>query len=117
MYKLLSINGVEFPELYESFTLGKNDKVNEYNCEDGSSTIEIVRIGVVDLKLSYKSLTVKKIKELCGAIEAVSDVTVFDPTNNNTRTIRAYISNLNIGKLYHKNNRSAWSLSFDVKEL
>ena len=117
MYKLLKINDVDFPEPYGSFTLSKSDKVNEYECEDGSSTIEIVRVGVVSLKVAYNALTVDKVRELCDAISTVSNVTVFDPQTNTIKSIKAHVSNIQTGKMYHKNDLSVWSLSFDINEL
>lgn len=117
MYKLLNINNVDFPEPHGSFSLSKTDKVNEYQCEDGTSTIEIVRVGVVALKVSYNALTIDKVRELCGAISTVSNVTIFDPQTNATKVIKAQVSNIQTGKVHHKNDLSVWSLSFDINEL
>lgn len=117
MHKLLRINNVDFPEPYGKFALNKNDKVNEYQCEDGTSTIEIIRTGVVDLKVDYKSLTAEKVRELSNALKTVSSVVVFDPNTNATKTITAHISNINVTKVYHRHDLSVWSLSFDVREL
>lgn len=117
MHKLLKINNVDFPEPYGEFALNKNDKVNEYRCEDGTSTIEIIRTGVVDLKVAYESLTAEKVRDLSNALKTVSSVVVFDPNTNSTKTITAFISNVNVRKVYHRHELSVWSLSFDVKEL
>lgn len=117
MYKLLRINNVDFPEPYGEFSLSKNDKVNEYQCEDGSSTIEIIRSGIVNLKVAYNSLTAEMVRELSNALKTVSEIVVFDPHSNSTKTITAYISNIDVKKVYHRHDLSVWSLSFDVKEL
>ena len=117
MFKLLKINNTEIPDPEGDFTISKIDKFNKYEGEDGSITIEAIRTGMVDVKVTYIGQTVDNLMVIANALKLVSDVEIFDPAINNLRTIVARVSNITMGKNYHKNNVSMWSLSFNISEI
>lgn len=117
MYKLLSINGVTLPQPEGDYTITKNDKYNEYEGEDGTSTVEVIRQGIISLSVSYNYVKEKQLKKITDAIKLVSEVVVFDPTKQTTRTISAKVTGIKTKMIYYKNGISVWSLAFDVEEL
>ena len=117
MYKLLSINGVSLPKPEGDYSITKNDKYNEYEGEDGSSTVEVIRRGIISLSVAYNYVTEKHLKEITDAINLVSEVYVFDPTKGVVRNITAKVTGIKTKMIYYKNGISIWTLSFDVEEL
>lgn len=117
MHKLLSINGVSLPKPEGDYSITKKDKYNEYEGEDGSSTVEVIRQGVIALSVSYNYVTERHLNEINDAIRLVSEVEVFDPTIRKVKKFTAKISGIKTKMLYYKNEISIWSLSFDVDEL
>lgn len=117
MYKLLSVNGVSLPQPEGDYTLSKNDKYNEYEGEDGTTTVEVIRQGIISLAVSYNHVTEKHLKEIMDAIKLVSSVEVFDPTQQKVRKITAKITGIKTKMFYYKNGISVWTLAFNVDEL
>ena len=117
MYKLLTINGVPLPKPEGDFTITKKDKYNEYEGEDGSSTVEVIRQGILSLSISYNYITEQHLKTITDAIRLVSLVEVYEPTLRKTRALTAKITNLKTRMLYYKNDISIWTLSFNLDEL
>ena len=117
MFKLLTINGVPLPKPEGDFTITKKDKYNEYEGEDGSSTVEVIRQGILSLSVSYNYITEQHLKTITDAIRLVSQVEVYDPALRTTRTLTAKITNLKNKMLYYKNDISVWTLSFNLDEL
>ena len=117
MYDLLTINGVRLPKPEGDFTITRKDKYNEYEGEDGSSTVEVIRHGVISLSVSYGHVTEKHLNEIIGAIRLVSEVALYDPANRAPRLISAKITDVKTKMLYYKNGISVWTLSFNLDEL
>ncbi len=117
MYKLLTINGVPLPKPEGGFTITKKDKYNEYEGEDGSSTVEVIRQGILSLSVSYNYITEQHLKNVTDAIRLVSQVKVYDPAIRATRTLTAKITGLKTKMLYYKNDIFVWTLSFNLDEL
>lgn len=117
MFKLLKINNIELPDPEGTFTVGKRDKFNEYETEDGKTTVEVVRQGIISLSVSFNGLTEAMVKRICDAITLVSTVEVFDPAIGKTKEITAKVTDIKTKKIWFKNNVSIWSLSFNVDEL
>ena len=117
MYKLLKINTVELPNAEGDFSIHKKDKFNEYETEDGKTTVEVVRQGIISLSVSFNGLTETMVKRICDAITLVSTVEIFDPVIGKTKEIRAKVTDIKTKKIFYKNNLSIWSLSFNVDEL
>lgn len=117
MYKLLKVNGVSLPKPEGDYSISKKDKYNEYEGEDGNSTVEVIRQGIISLSVSYNYVTEKHLKEMADALKLVSEVEIFDPTQQKIRKITAKISGIKTKMIYYKNGISIWSLSFDVDEL
>lgn len=117
MYKLLSINGVSLPQPEGEYTISKNDKYNEYEGEDGTTTVEVIRQGIISLAVSYNYVTEKHLKEITDAINLVSMVELFDPTQQKVRKISAKITGIKTKMFYYKNGISVWTLAFNVDEL
>ena len=117
MFKLLKINTVELPDAEGDFTINKHDKFNEYETEDGKTTVETIRQGIVSLSVSFNGLTETMVKTICDAITLVSTVEVFDPALGQPKEITAKITGVKTTKIWFRNNVSIWSLSFNVDEL
>lgn len=117
MYKLLEVNGVILPDPEGNYDISLGEKFNEYEGEDGSKTIEVIREGMINCNVSYKGLHAEKVKEIQDALKIVSTVVVFDPTSDSTKEITAKITDVKTQKKHHKNNISVWSLSFKIEEL
>lgn len=117
MYKILSANGVEFTDPEGSFTLSKNDDVNEYKGEDGHCTIEIIRQNVISASVSYNALTVEQLKIMSEALTTVTTFTLYDPLTDSQVEIRCKVSSVKVQKVHHRHDVSVWSLSFNIDEL
>lgn len=116
MYDLLKINNVTFPRPAK-FDINLEDKTNEFNAENGSRTIEIIREGIVSISVSYNSLTAAALQRCKGAILKISQVTFYNPYTDTVETKQMEVAGMTTGKQYHENNISTWSLSFSLKEL
>ena len=117
MFKLLKINNIELPDPDGGFTVSKTDKFNEYEGEDGSVTIEAIRTGMADVKVTYVGQDVNALMTIANALSLVSTVVFFDPSINDEKTITAKISGVSMGKVHHRHDVSVWSLSFNVTEI
>ncbi len=117
MYKLITINGVSLPKPEGEYSITKKDKYNVYEGEDGTSTVEVIRQGIISLSVSYNYVTEKHLKEITDAIRLVSSVEIYDPTLKMIRTINAKVTGVKTKMLYYKNGISIWSLAFDIDEL
>lgn len=117
MFKLLKINNIELPDPDGGFSVSKMDKFNEYEGEDGSVTIEAIRTGMTDVKVTYTGQNANALATIANALSLVSTVVFFDPSINDVKTITAKISGISFGKVHHRHNVSVWSLSFNVTEI
>lgn len=117
MYKLLSINGVPLPNPMGDFTISQNDKYNEYEGEDGKTTVEIIRQGILSLSVSFNGLPEDYLKMIVDAIRIVSTVVIYNPLTKSTRKMTAKITGVKSKKIWYQNNQSLWSLSFEIDEL
>lgn len=117
MYKLLSVNGCRLPNPEGSYEISREDKYNEYEAEDGSKTVEVIRQDVISLSASYTGLTEKQLKSIMDSLQLVSSVCAYDPARQTTRTFNAKVTGIKSGKVWYRNNISMWSLSFNIEEL
>ena len=117
MFKLLKINNVELPDPEGGFTVSKTNKFNEYEGEDGSVTIESVRTGMTNAKVTYIGQKSSDLADISNALSLVSEVVIFDPAINDQRTITAKITDVSMGKVFHRHDVSVWSLSFNITEI
>ena len=117
MYKLLSANGTDLLDPEGSYQLSKNDIVNEYEGENGRKTIEIVRQNVISGSVSYKGLTASMLKKIMDSLSLVTNFVLYDPSKEALVEIEARVSNIKANKIYHRDNISFWSLSFNIDEL
>lgn len=117
MFKLLSINGVDFPDPEGGLSITRIDKYNAYESEDGHTTIESIREGMIDVSVSIKVQEVAQLRVLSAALSLVSTVNIFDPGENREKTITAKITDVKMDKVAHKSSASLWSLSFNISEL
>lgn len=117
MYKIITANNVEFVDPEGSFSMEKKDTVNTYSGEDGHTTIELIRTGKISASVSYNGLTVSQLKQYSEALTTVTTFKLYDPLSNVQKTITAQVSGVKVGKVFHRNDLSVWSLSFDIDEL
>lgn len=117
MYKLLTINGYELPDPEGSYSLNIDSKVNEYETEDGSTYIEVIRDRVASSSVSYIGLTAEQIEAIYENIKPVSKVKMYTSVIDNVREFDAYISKVKTDKVTHRNGISVWKLSFNIEEL
>lgn len=118
MYKLLKVNGVDFITPNKgTFSVKKDDKVNEYETENGGKVLEVVREGVLSGTMAYRGLFASQIAQYDALLTTVSTLTIYDPMKADAVTITARILNKAAQKIVHNDNVSAWSFSFDFEEL
>ena len=117
MYNILQIGNLVFQTPQGSVTVKSDDRVNEYQTEAGKKRIELIRADVLSGNITFGGLLVADIATYRAALSTVTSITLFNPLINNTETISAKISNIQANKIEHNANFSAWSLSFDFKEL
>ena len=117
MYKLLSINDIPLPNPEGELSICQNDKLNEYQGEDGTSTIEVIREGVISMTVSYSNLTDKLLNEIMRALTLISKVELYNPMTCSIQVITARISDQTVKKIWYKNSMSVWSLTFKIDEL
>lgn len=116
--QLVSINGVSLPNpLKGKLQLKKEDKYNEYECEDGSKKIEEIRTNVYSGSVSYSGLFESDVLKISNAITLVSSIVIYSPYTNSTHTVSALVTGLSSSNIITKTNANAWSLSFDFEEI
>lgn len=116
MTDLLVINSVTFPKPAK-FDITLDDKTNEFNAENGTRTIEVIRENIVNISVGYNSLTAEAFKACKAALTKISEVTYYNPDTMETRTLNMEVKSISQSKNYHDNDISTWSLSFSLKEL
>lgn len=116
MYNLLKINNVTFPKP-ASFDISLEDKTNEFEAENGTRTIEVIREGIVKISVGYDALTDTKLQTCKAAITKISQVTFFNPYTGALTTKSMEVKNISTPKQYHDNNISTWGFSFALEEL
>lgn len=116
--QLLAINGVSLPNpLKGKLQLKKEDKYNEYECEDGSKKIEEIRTNVYAGNITYNGLFESDVLKISEAITLVSSIIVYSPYTDRTETISALVTDLTSSNIITDTNANAWSLSFDFEEI
>lgn len=116
LYDLLKINNVTFPKPAK-FDISLEDKTNEFNAENGTRTIEVIRENIASINVGYDSLTAATYQTARAALAKVSQVQYYNPATQTLRTVQMEVSNIASSKNYHDNNISTWSLSFNLREL
>lgn len=117
MYKLLTINGIEMPDADGDFQISENDKINEYQGEDGHTTIEEIRQGIISLSVSFSVLSEDMLNRIKSALSMVSTVEMYNPLTKEMETKKMKVSGTKVKRVCYKQNTSLWSLSFNLDEL
>lgn len=117
MYKLLTVNGVAFPIPEGDFSMELEDKFHEYEGEDGSSTVELIRRGIRSVSVSYNGLPEVHLKNLVGALRLVSEIELYNPMTRSVESITGKVTGVKTKKIWYQNNQSLWSLAFQIEEL
>lgn len=94
MYKLLTINGVQLPKPEGDFSISLKDKYNEYEGEDGTATVEVIRQGILSLSVSFNGLPEDYLKTIVDAITLVSSVVIYNPMKMEMQTMTAKITGI-----------------------
>lgn len=115
MYNLLQINGTDFPTPEGSFSITYEDKTNDYESDDGQTTVEVIRADVAKISVSYKGLPEAKVVSLLAQLKTVS--TVLFLRRGTLQGTQMKVSNVKTDKVWYKNGVSAWALSFDLQEI
>lgn len=116
--KLVKINNVEFPDVDKgSIDVTSVDMFNAYKTEDGGEVTEEIRSGKVKMTVSYKGLQASDIATLKSAITLVSEVVLYYPMTNGSKTITARVTNCKAKIIAYYGNVSLWSFSFTVDEV
>lgn len=113
---LLIINGYTFPKP-KSFDLSLDDKINEFDAENGTRTLEIIREGIIKINVSYGSLTAEKLQAAKAAITKIATVSFYNPYTGEVEEKEMEVRGISTGKQYYDFNISMWSLSFSLEEL
>lgn len=115
---LVTINNVALPNPDKgTVSVDEVDVFNAYSTEDGGQVIEQIRVGKIKANVSYKGLTAEDIATINSAITLVSDVVIYNPHTNASKTITARVTNKKAKIIAYYNNISLWSLSFDIEEI
>ena len=116
--KLVKINNVEFPNVDKgSIDITSVDMFNAYKTEDGGEVTEQIRVGKVKANVSYKGLKADDIATLKAAITLVSEVVLYYPMTNSSKTISARVTNCKSKIIAYYGNVSLWSFSFTIDEV
>ena len=117
MYDLIKINAVKIPDPKAgNITINYKNKYNEYAGEDGSTTIEEIT-QKMEGTVTYNGLFEADLMAIKNAVALVSDLTIYDPMEGTTRTFAALIDEGSATMKAYQNNVSAWSYSFNFREL
>lgn len=118
MYDLISINSVDIPDVKKgTLTIAPNQKYNEYETEDGGKVIEVIAADMLKGSVSYNGLTQSEMQTISAAINLVSQMTVYNPFTNNTKTFTALITVNQSDKILHDATANAWTYSFNFEEI
>lgn len=117
---VLKVNGTEFPNVKKgSYTLTPITKYNEYEGEDGSSTIEEVNTGFYEGAVTYKALTQEEVYNLYRKLTLVSDIAILDPTSENRiyRNMTCVVDNKKLPYIFNDEDLSVWGMSFRFRQI
>ena len=117
MYKLLTINGFEIPDADGDLQISESEKINEYQGEDGHTTIEEIRQGIISLSVSFDVLSEDMLNKIKSTLSIVSTVDIYNPLKKETETRKMKVSGIKVKRVCYKQNTSLWSLSFNLDEL
>ena len=118
LVRLVKINNVDFPNVDKgSVDVSSVDMYNSYKTEDGGETTEQIRLDKVKANVSYKGLQASDIATLKSAITLVSEVILYYPMTNQTKTFSARVTNCKAKIIAYYGNVSLWSFSFTIDEV
>ena len=115
MYDLLKINNTTFPLPEGGFDVEYTDITNDYEADDGKTVVEVIRLDVAKISVSYKGLIETKVNTLLAALQTVSTVSFL--RKGAVQSCQMKVSNIKTAKVWYKDNVSAWSLSFELQEI
>ena len=117
---VLKINGKEFPNtLKGTYTLAPISTYNEYECEDGSSTVEEIQTGYYEGSVVYKALLQEDVYDLYRRLTLVSDVAILDPTTERRRymNMTCIIDGKKLPYVFNDDDISVWGMSFKFRQI
>lgn len=117
MYNILQIGNLVFQTPQGEVTFKRDDVIKEYETEAGTTRVELIRSRVRSGTITFGGLLVGDIATYAAALSTVTEITIFNPMTNDTKTFNALITNQQCRKIEHNTNFSAWSFSFDFKEI
>lgn len=115
MHDLLVVNGVTFPIPEGSLDIKYSNRINEYEGEDGSITVEIIRENIASISVSYNGLLETQLNLLLGALKTVNEVTFYKKGTEVTCFMKA--TDISTPEKYYKHSISVWGFSFGLQEL
>lgn len=117
-YDLIELNGVAVPDVKKgSLSVGRNPKYNEYETEGGGKVIEIIEEKLLKGSVSFNGLFQSEIQTIEASISTVSEMTIYNPLTNMTRSFMALITPHDSEKKYHNESMNVWSYGFDFEEI
>ena len=117
MYNILQIGNLVFQTPQGEVTFKRDDKINTYETEAGTTRVELIKQRIKSGTISFGGLLVEDIDTYAAALSTVTEIIIFNPMTNDTKTFNALITNQQCRKIEHNANFSAWSFSFDFKEI
>lgn len=117
-YDLIELNGVAVPDVKKgSLSVGRNPKYNEYETEGGGKVIEIIEEKMLKGSVSFNGLFQSEIQTIEASISTVSEMTIYNPLTNTTRSFMALITTHDSEKKIHDARANVWSYGFDFEEI
>jgi len=122
MYDLLSINGVDLPDVMPGkgdITVQPNPKYNEHDVESGEKVIDVIdeTETMIMGSVSYNGLLAAQVSAINSIVRTVSTMTIYNPLTGSVRTFKALIVRQPLTRLIHDGVANAWSFSFDFEEI
>ena len=119
-YDLISINNVAIPDVRAgkgAVSVQRNPKYERYDCEEGNVVIDEFSSDKIMGEVAFSGLMQSTLQTIASAISLVSEMTIYNPLTNSTRTFMALIIESPAGKKIHDANANAWSYGFTFEEI
>lgn len=117
-YDLIELNGVKIPDVKKgSLTVARNPKYNAYDTEGGGKVVEIIEEHMIRGSVAFNGLYQSEIQTIEASLSTVSEMKIYDPMTNTTRSFLALIEPQDMEKKIHDDRLNVWSWGFNFEKI
>lgn len=117
-YDLISINNTQIPDVKKGkVSITPVDKYEEHETEGGGKVIEEISHGMLSGSVSFDGLFQSELQTIYASIDTVSEMTIYSPFTNATKTFLALVNCDSADKIIHDAVANAWAFGFTFEEI